>query len=154
MKPKLQKTFSPKPGDIERAWLVIDASGVPLGRLASEVAQLLRGKHKPVYAPHVDAGDFVIVINAAEVAATGSKGEQKMYRQHSGYPGGLRSQSLDHVRRTHPERIVESAVRGMLPKGPLGRKMFRKLKVYGGPDHPHAAQRPRPLELDIRKVES
>jgi large subunit ribosomal protein L13 len=154
MKPKLQKTYSPKPDDIDRAWLLIDASGIPLGRLASEVAKLLRGKHKPIYAPHVDAGDFVIVVNAADVAATGAKGEQKMYRRHSGYPGGLRAQSLDHVRRTHPERIVETAVKGMLPKGPLGRKMFRKLKVYGGPEHPHAAQQPRPFELDIRKVES
>ena len=150
MKPKLQKTFTPKPGDITRGWLVIDATDIPLGRLASAVAQLLRGKHKPTYAPHVDGGDFVIVVNAEKVAVTGNKETDKMYYRHSGYPGGLREMNLGAMRARYPERVIESAVRGMLPKNRLGRKMFGKLRVYAGPEHPHQAQSPRPH--DIRKV--
>ncbi len=149
---KRQKTYSPRPGDIERDWWVIDAAGLPLGRLASEAAKLIRGKHKPRWAPHVDCGDYVIVVNAGEVAVTGRKEEQKMYYRHSGYPGGLRAQTLAEVRRRQPERLIESAVRGMLPKNRLGRKLFNHLKVYAGPDHPHGAQQPKPRPLDIRKV--
>ncbi len=152
MSPKLQKTFSPKPADIEREWFVVDATDLPLGRLASHVAGILRGKHKPIFAPHVDAGDYVIVVNAAKVAVTGTKETTKMYYRHSGYPGGLREESLEQVRARYPERIIENAVKGMLPKNKLGRKMAGKLKVYGGADHPHASQKPQPLELDIRKV--
>ena len=150
MKPKLQKTFTPKPGDITRDWLVIDATDIPLGRLASGVAQLLRGKHKPTFAPHVDGGDFVIVVNAEKVAVTGNKETDKMYYRHSGYPGGLREMNLGAMRARYPERVIETAVRGMLPKNRLGRKMFGKLRVYAGPEHPHQAQNPRPHE--IRKV--
>ena len=154
MKPKLQRTFSPKPADITRTWYVIDADDVPLGRLSSEVAQVLRGKSKPTYAPHVDGGDFVIVINAKKVHVTGSKETDKIYYRHSGYPGGLRAQTLAEVREKHPERVIETSIRGMLPHNRLGRQMFRKLKVYAGPDHPHAAQTPQPLTLKYRKVES
>ncbi len=151
MKPKLQKTFSPTPADIEREWLVADADDVPLGRLASEVAQVLRGKHKPTYAPHIDGGDFVIVVNAGKVAVTGTKELDKSYYRHSGYPGGLTELSLAEMRSRFPERIIEAAVKGMLPKNKLGRQMLRKLKVYAGPDHPHVAQRPRPMDLASRK---
>lgn len=150
MKPKLQKTYTPKPGDITREWLVIDADGIPLGRLASHVAQLLRGKHKPTFAPHVDGGDFIIVINAEKVAVTGNKESSKMYYRHSGYPGGLREMNLAAMRERYPERVIEGAVKGMLPKNRLGRKLYGKLRVYAGSDHPHAAQNPRPY--DIRKV--
>jgi large subunit ribosomal protein L13 len=141
------RTYTPKPGEIERAWHVIDADGVVLGRLASQCARLLRGKHKPVFAAHVDTGDFVIVINAGKVALTGQKREQKMERRHSGYPGGLRSVPYSEVLDARPERAVERAVRGMLPKGTLGRAQLSKLKVYAGPDHPHAAQKPAPYEI-------
>jgi large subunit ribosomal protein L13 len=151
---KLQKTFTPRPGDVARSWWVVDATDLPLGRVASEVAVRLRGKHKPTYAPHMDMGDHVVVVNAARVAVTGAKAEQKLYFRHSGYPGGLSRQGFEDVMRTHPERIVEQAVRGMLPKNRLGRKMFKKLKVYAGPDHPHAGQAPEPLEIDARKVVS
>ncbi len=154
MKPQLQKTFSPKPGDITREWFVVDAADLPLGRLASHVATILRGKHKPIFAPHVDAGDFVIVVNAEKVAVTGNKEIDKQYYRHSGFPGGIRSANVAQLRATYPERIIESAVRGMLPKNRLGRQTLRKLKVYAGPDHPHAAQNPQPLEFDIRKVEA
>jgi large subunit ribosomal protein L13 len=154
MKPKLQRTFSPKPGDITRTWYVVDAADVPLGRLSSEIAQVLRGKNKPTYAPHVDGGDFVIVVNADKVHVSGSKETEKIYYRHSGYPGGLRAETLSEVRAKHPERLVETAVRGMLPKNRLGRQMFRKLKVYAGADHPHTAQQPQPLTLKYRKVES
>lgn len=150
MKPKLQKTYTPKPGDITREWLVVDAADVPLGRLASAVAQILRGKHKPIWAPHVDVGDHVIVVNADKVAVTGNKEVAKMYYRHSGYPGGLTELSLAEMRAKHPERIIEGAVRGMLPKNKLGRQMFTKLKVYASPDHPHAAQSPRPHEIKKR----
>jgi len=151
---KLQKTFTPRPGDVTRSWWIVDATGLPLGRVASEVAVRLRGKHKPTFAPHMDMGDHVIVVNASKVAVTGSKAEQKRYFRHSGYPGGLSEQGFEDVMRTHPERIVERAVRGMLPKNRLGRKMFKKLKVYAGPEHPHAGQTPQPLEIDARKVVS
>ena len=154
MKPKLQRTFSPTPADVDRRWWVVDAAGVPLGRLATEVARLLQGKHKPTWAPHADMGDFVVVVNAASVAVTGRKETSKVYYRHSGYPGGLRVETLARVRSRHPERLVESAVRGMLPKNKLGRRMIRRLKVHGGPDHPHGAQRPEPYELGTRKVES
>jgi large subunit ribosomal protein L13 len=141
------RTFSPKAGDVQRQWHVVDASDVVLGRLASHVASLLRGKHKPIYAPHVDTGDFVIVINAKNVAISGTKLEQKRAYRHSGYPGGLRSVTYRDLLERHPERLVEKAVRGMLPKNTLGRKMFSKLKVYAGPDHPHQAQRPEPYTI-------
>lgn len=148
------KTFSPKPADIARRWWVVDAAGLPLGRLASEVAQVLRGKHKPTYAPHVDTGDHVIVVNAAEVAVTSEKARQKIYYRHSGYPGGIKAETFEALKERRPEAIIERAVRGMLPKNKLGRQMARKLKVYAGADHPHSAQQPQPLELDIRKVDS
>jgi large subunit ribosomal protein L13 len=141
------RTFSPKDSDITRQWHVIDASGVVLGRLASQAAVLLRGKHKPIFAPHVDTGDFVIVINADKIALSGNKLEQKKAYRHSGYPGGLRAVSYAELMDSHPERAVEKAVRGMLPKNSLGRKTLRKLKVYAGPDHPHKAQQPVPFEI-------
>jgi len=141
------RTFSPKAGDVQRQWHVVDASDVVLGRLASHVASLLRGKHKPIYAPHVDTGDFVIVVNARNVAISGNKLEQKRAYRHSGYPGGLRSITYRDLLERHPERLVEKAVRGMLPKNTLGRKMFSKLKVYAGPDHPHQAQQPEPYTI-------
>lgn len=135
------RTYSPRAADIERRWQVIDATGKPLGRLAGDVAQVLRGKYKPIYAPHMDTGDYVVVVNAAQVGITGKqKGRQKMYYRHSGYPGGLRAVSLQDMMARHPERVIEHAVRGMLPKNSLGRAMFRKLRVYRGPDHPHGAQ--------------
>ena len=141
------RTYSPKGSDITRQWHVIDASDVVLGRLASQVAVLLRGKHKPIFAPHVDTGDFVIVINADKVALSGNKLEQKRAYRHSGYPGGLRSISYGELMEKRPDRIVEKAVRGMLPKNSLGRKTLRKLKVYAGPDPPHSAQQPVPFEI-------
>jgi len=141
------RTFSARNETVERTWLVVDAAGKPLGRLASEIARRLRGKHKPEYTPHVDTGDYVIVVNAARVAVTGNKRRDKTYYWHSGYPGGIKSITFDKLVQKRPERIIEQAVKGMLPKGPLGRDMFRKLKVYRGPDHRHAAQQPKPLEL-------
>jgi large subunit ribosomal protein L13 len=141
------RTFSPKAGDIQRQWHVIDASDVVLGRLASQTAILLRGKHKPIFAPHVDTGDFVIVINADKVALTGNKLADKRAYRHSGYPGGLRSVAYSDLLARHPEKAVEKAVKGMLPKNSLGRQMLRKLKVYAGPDHPHRAQQPVPFEI-------
>ncbi|ANS80335.1 LSU ribosomal protein L13p (L13Ae) [Serinicoccus hydrothermalis] len=141
------RTYSPKAGDITRAWHVIDATDVVLGRLASQTATLLRGKHKTIFAPHVDTGDFVIIINADKVALTGSKLEQKKAYRHSGYPGGLKAQSYEQMLEKHPTRAVEKAVRGMLPKNALGRQMLSKLKVYAGDAHPHAAQKPVPFEI-------
>jgi large subunit ribosomal protein L13 len=141
------RTFSAKPHEVEREWFVVDAQGETLGRLATRIAVTLRGKHKPIYTPHVDCGDYVIVINADKINVTGQKLDQKTYYRHSGYPGGLRQISLRRQLQKHPERVIEAAVRGMLPKNRLGRKMFKKLKVYAGPDHPHQAQRPKPLEL-------
>ncbi|MEZ0072869.1 50S ribosomal protein L13 [Planotetraspora sp. GP83] len=141
------RTFSPKPNDVERQWYVIDATDVVLGRLASHVATLLRGKHKPIFAPHVDTGDFVIVINAGKVALTGNKLEQKKAYRHSGYPGGLRSVAYGELMEKRPDRAVEKAVRGMLPKNALGRKMVKKLKVYAGAEHPHQAQQPVSFQI-------
>ena len=141
------RTFSPKAADVQRQWHVIDASDVVLGRLASHVAILLRGKHKPIFAPHLDTGDFVIVVNAAKVALTGNKLTDKRVYRHSGYPGGIRSETYGEMLAKHPERLVEAAVRGMLPKNTLGRSTLRKLKVYAGPDHPHQAQQPQPYEI-------
>jgi large subunit ribosomal protein L13 len=145
------RTFTPKPADIERAWHVVDADGAVLGRLASQVATLLRGKHKPIYAPHVDTGDHVIVVNAAKLDITPRKLADKRYRRHSGYPGGLREESLEHLLARDPERVVRLAVRGMLPKGRLGRSMLKKLKIYAGPTHPHAAQQPQAFALISRE---
>ena len=141
------KTYVTKPAEVERAWYVVDAEGQTLGRLASSVATILRGKHKPIYNPSVDCGDFVIVINADKVAVTGKRLEQKRYYRHSLYIGGLKEITLRDQLQQHPERVIESAVRGMLPKNALGRKMFKKLKVYAGGEHPHAAQLPQPMEL-------
>jgi large subunit ribosomal protein L13 len=139
-------TYSPKPGEVTRDWHVIDADDVVLGRLASQAAQLLRGKHKPQFARHVDTGDFVVVVNAAKVALSGNKRDEHRYR-HSGYPGGLSRRSVGDLLERRPERVIELAVRGMLPKSSLGRKQLKKLKVYAGPDHPHAAQKPQPFEI-------
>ena len=141
------RTYTPKPGDVERTWYVIDATDVVLGRLASQVATLLRGKHKPTFAPHVDTGDFVIVVNADKVALTGNKREQKLAYRHSGYPGGLRAVPYAELLQKRPERAVEKAVRGMLPKTSLGRDQLRKLKVYAGGEHPHVAQQPKPFQI-------
>ncbi|MFI2103734.1 50S ribosomal protein L13 [Isoptericola sp. NPDC019693] len=141
------RTYTPKPGDVQRDWLVVDATDVVLGRLASQVATLLRGKHKPTFAPHVDGGDFVIVINADKVALSGNKRETKLAYRHSGYPGGLRSVNYGELLEKNPERAVEKAVRGMLPKTSLGRDQLGKLKVYRGAEHPHAAQQPKPFEI-------
>jgi large subunit ribosomal protein L13 len=140
-------TYSPKPHEVERQWHVIDATDVVLGRLASHTATLLRGKHKPVFAPHVDTGDFVIIVNAGKVALTGAKREQKTEYRHSGYPGGLRATSYATLLVENPRRAVERAVKGMLPHNKLGRAQLSKLKVYAGPDHPHAAQQPVPYEI-------
>ncbi len=141
------KTYSPRPRDIERAWFVIDADGVVLGRLATEVAKILRGKHKPMFAPHMDTGDHVIVVNAAGVRMTGAKVDQKVYYRHSGYPGGLRELPYSRLMAERPTLVVEKAIRGMLPKTRLGRQMISKLSVYAGPEHPHQAQKPQPLAL-------
>jgi large subunit ribosomal protein L13 len=141
------RTFSPKPGDVQRQWHVIDATDVVLGRLASQAATLLRGKHKPIYAPHVDTGDFVVVVNADKVALTGNKRESKLAYRHSGYPGGLRAVPYSDLLAKHPEKAVEKAVKGMLPHNSLGRAMLKKLKVYAGPEHPHQAQSPTPFEI-------
>ena len=141
------RTFSPKPGDLTRQWYVIDATDVVLGRLATQVATLLRGKHKPIFAPHVDAGDYVIVVNAGKVALTGNKRRDKVAYRHSGDPGGLRKIGYEVLLSTRPERAVQLAVRGMLPHNRLSRKVIRKLKVYRGPEHPHAAQQPEPFEI-------
>ena len=140
-------TYSPKPADIERAWHVVDADGAVLGRVATEVATLLRGKHKPIWAPHGDTGDHVIVVNAAKLAISPRKAEQKLYYRHSGYPGGLKETNLAHMLERDPEKVVRLAVRGMLPKNRLGRSMLRKLRVYAGPTHPHTAQQPQPRTL-------
>lgn len=141
------RTYSPKPGEIERQWHVIDASDVVLGRLATHTATLLRGKHKPTFAPHVDGGDFVIVINAGKVALTGNKRQTKLAYRHSGYPGGLRSVNYETLLSTRPERAIELAVKGMIPHNKLGRQIMSKLKVYAGAEHPHAAQQPVPFEI-------
>ncbi|HEY5890526.1 MAG TPA: 50S ribosomal protein L13 [Acidimicrobiia bacterium] len=147
------KTYSPKSGEIDRTWWVVDATDLPLGRLASEIAQILRGKNKPIFAPHVDCGDFVVVVNAEKVAVTSNKSQGKIYYRHSGYPGGIKAETFDRLLERRPEAVIERAVTGMLPKNKLGRQMARKLKVYAGPDHEHAAQQPQSLEFKIRKVE-
>ena len=141
------RTYSPKPGDVNREWHVIDATDVVLGRLASQVAVLLRGKHKPIFAPHVDTGDFVIVINAEKIALTGQKLQQKMDYRHSGFPGGLRATSYVELLATNPRRAIEKAVKGMLPHNKLSDAQITKLKVYAGDVHPHAAQNPKPFEI-------
>jgi len=151
---KRDKTFTPRPSDIDRKWWLVDATDLPLGRVASEVAHVLRGKHKPTFAPHMDMGDFVVIVNAEKVALTGNKAEQKLYWRHSGYPGGIRSRSYGEALERDAAGVVETAVKGMLPKNRLGRAVFKKLKVYAGPEHAHAGQDPQPLELDIRKVEA
>lgn len=140
------KTYSPKPSEVKHEWYLVDAEGKTLGRLASEIAKVLRGKHKPIYAPHLDTGDYVIVINAEKVHVTGNKLDQKMYYRHSGYPGGLTSITLREQLKRHPTRVIRSAVKGMLPHNRLGRAMMKKLKIYGGDSHPHQAQGPKPLE--------
>jgi large subunit ribosomal protein L13 len=144
-------TFSPKPSDITRSWHVVDAEDLVLGRLSTEVARLLRGKHKPIYAPHLDTGDHVIVVNAAKVVMSAGKAGKELVYRHSGYPGGLRSQTYADLLASRPEEAVRRAVRGMLPKGTLGRQMLRKLKVYAGPAHPHAAQKPQPFDLSAAR---
>jgi len=136
------KTYSARPDDVQRQWLVVDAAGKPLGRLATQIAMALRGKHKPIYTPHIDTGDFVVVINAAQVALSGRKGEDKKYFSHSMYPGGSSWTSITTVMEKHPERVLERAVRGMVPRTRLGRAMMKKLKVYAGAEHPHVAQQP------------
>ena len=141
------RTFTAKPHEVNHDWYVVDASGKTLGRLATEIARRLRGKHKPEYTPHVDTGDYIIVVNADKVHVTGSKATDKMYHHHTGYVGNLKSISFEKLQARAPGRVIELAVKGMLPKNPLGRAMFRKLKVYAGPEHQHAAQQPRPLEI-------
>jgi len=148
------RTYTPKPADITRQWHVIDATDVVLGRLASHVADLLRGKHKPIYTPHLDTGDFVVVVNAGKVAMTGNKREQSIVYRHSGFPGGLKRRSYDDVLNTRPERIIEKAVKGMIPHTTLGRHQLTKLKVYAGPEHPHQAQAPQPFVLTQISQES
>ena len=144
----MTRTFSPKPADVQRDWVIIDATDIVLGRLASHAATLLRGKHKPTFAPHMDMGDFVIIINAEKVALTGAKLAQKLAYRHSGYPGGLSAMTYSEMLEKHPTRAVEKAVRGMLPKNSIGRAQLTKLKVYKGSEHPHAAQQPKPFVLD------
>jgi large subunit ribosomal protein L13 len=141
------KTYSAKAGEVQHGWFVVDAQNKVLGRLASQIAIRLRGKHKPEYTPHVDTGDLVVVINASKLRVTGRKTEDKMYYRHTGFPGGIRETSFSKMQATRPERILQKAVKGMLPKGPLGYAMLRKLKVYGGGTHPHSAQQPKTLEI-------
>jgi len=142
------KTFTPKQNDINRKWFVVDAKNQVLGRLATRVAHILRGKHKPIFAPHVDVGDHVIVINVEKIRVTGRKAQQKRYTRYTGYPGGLRATVYEDLIATHPERVLEHAIKGMLPKNRLGRQMFKKLKVYAGNEHPHFAQKPVTLALN------
>lgn len=142
-----EKTYTPKKREIQHRWFVVDAEGKILGRLASEIAQVLRGKRRPDFTPHLDLGDHVIVVNADKVRVTGRKAEQKVYYRHTGYPGGIRETSYSTMLECHPERIVQKAVWGMLPHSPLGRQLFKKLRVYPGPEHNHAAQQPQPLEI-------
>ena len=144
------KTYVATPATRERNWLVVDATGQTLGRLATQIADALRGKRKPEYTPHCDVGDFVIVINAEKISVTGRKMEQKRYYRHSGYPGGLRSRTLAEQLRRRPEEVIRAAVKGMIPRTRLGRAQLRKLKVYAGPDHPHEAQKPEPMEVSTR----
>ena len=143
------KTFSAKPAEVRRDWYVVDATGKTLGRLSTEIARRLRGKHKPEYTPHVDTGDYIVVVNAEKVRVTGNKLKDKMYHRHTGYIGNLKSASLEKLLDESPERVIEYAVKGMLPRGPLGRKMLSKLRVFAGPEHTHAAQQPIPLEVNV-----
>jgi len=142
------KTYSAKPGEVAREWYVVDATGLTLGRLATQIADTLRGKRKPQYTPHVDTGDFVVVVNAEKIAVTGNKLDQKRYYRHSGYPGGLKSRTLREQLDRRPTEVIRTAVKGMLPKNRLARQQLTKLKVYAGPEHPHSAQNPRPLNLE------
>ncbi len=141
------KTFSAKPHEVQHDWYLVDAKDAVLGRLASQIAARLRGKHKAIYTPHVDTGDFVVVVNAGQLRVTGNKSQDKMYYRHSGYPGGIYETNFTKLQQRHPERVLQKAVKGMLPKGPLGYAMLRKLKIYGGAEHPHAAQQPKPIDL-------
>ena len=141
-------TFSAKPAEVRRDWFVVDATGKTLGRLSTEIARRLRGKHKPEYTPHVDTGDYIVVVNAEKIRVTGNKVKDKMYHHHTGYIVNLKSKSLEKMLDEHPERVLEKAVKGMLPRGPLGRQMFKKLRVFAGPEHDHAAQQPIPLEVN------
>lgn len=141
------KTFSAKPHEVQREWILVDATDKVLGRLASQIAIRLRGKHKPIYTPHVDTGDYVVVINADKLRVTGNKAQDKMYYRHTGYPGGIYKTNFAKLQQRHPQRVLEKAVRGMLPKGPLGYAMLKKLKVYSGDTHPHSAQQPKPVDL-------
>ena len=141
------RTFTAKPEDVKRDWFVIDAKGLPIGRLATKIATYLRGKHKTIYTPHVDTGDHMVIINAAQLGATGNKEQTKIYHRHTGYPGGIKSMRLEELRAKHPERIIEYAVKRMLPRGPLGRQMYKKLHVYAGAEHKHEAQQPQVLDL-------
>ncbi len=147
------KTYMPKVEEIQRQWYVVDATDIPLGRLASQVANVIRGKHKPIFTPHMDVGDFVIVVNAEKVALTGDKWNQKIHYRHSNYPGGLRATVYKDMRTKHPERIIELAIRRMLPKNRLGRQLFKKLKVYKGENHPHEAQKPAEMTIDLPRRE-
>lgn len=143
----MMTTESAKPAEVRRVWHLVDAEGKTLGRLATELARRLRGKHKPQYTPHVDTGDYIVVVNAEKIRVTGNKRNDKMYHRHTGYVGHLRSTNLSDMLATHPERVIQIAVKGMLPRNPLGRAMFKKLKVYAGPEHRHAAQQPQPLDI-------
>jgi large subunit ribosomal protein L13 len=142
------KTYVAKPSDRERNWLIVDATGLTLGRLATQIADVLRGKRKPTYTPHIDTGDFVVVVNAEKISVTGNKLENKLYYRHSGYPGGLKTRTLNEMLQRRPEEVIRIAVKGMLPRNRLARKQITKLKVYAGPDHPHAAQQPQPMEIE------
>jgi large subunit ribosomal protein L13 len=141
------KTFSAKSAEVQRDWYIVDATGKVLGRVAAEVARRLRGKHKPEFTPHVDTGDYIVVVNADKLRVTGNKTKDKLYHRHTGYPGGLYSTSFEKLQQKHPERVLQLAVKGMLPKGPLGYAMIKKMKVYAGGEHPHTAQQPKPLEI-------
>ena len=141
------KTYYAKPSEVQREWLLVDATDMTLGRLASEVAQILRGKNKPTYTPHIDTGDFVVIVNAEKIKITGAKATDKVYYRHTGYVGHIKSETFTEAMEKHPTRVIEHAVRGMLPKGTLGTQMYKKLKVYAGPEHPHQAQNPRKIEL-------
>jgi large subunit ribosomal protein L13 len=141
------KTYTAKAGQVEHGWFVVDAQNKVLGRLAVQIASRLRGKHKPTYTPHVDTGDFIVVVNASKLRVTGRKGERKVYYRHSGFPGGIKETTFDKLQASHPERVLKTAVKGMLPKGPLGYAMLRKLKIYAGGEHPHSAQQPKNLEI-------
>jgi len=141
------KTFSAKPHEVERGWYIVDAAGQVLGRVATEIARRLRGKHKPEFTPHVDTGDYIVVVNADKLRVTGNKTKDKLYHRHTTYPGGIRTTNFEKLHAKHPERVLQLAVKGMLPKGPLGYAMIRKMKIYPGADHPHSAQQPKPLQI-------